>query len=183
MTFRVLAPLERTLGITRIEDGQGRARERERKRRKKGALGKPNSGEEEKRGGRVHSQSRKKTGGGCCEKEGASFVVRRGREADVRVWIGQCRPLSISDSVPSTTQAGQSESELCRGTVTTFHLPAPRSRFGWRYGGSRPSPVPLSQADCFVSAASLLRLSVGRRLEFRSVPHPPVGCCWSQPRP
>lgn len=25
--------------------------------------------------------------------------------------IGQCRPLSISDSVPSTTQAGQSESE------------------------------------------------------------------------
>lgn len=164
MTFRVLAPLGRTLGITRIEDGQGRARERERKRRKKGALGKPNSGEEEKRGGRVHSQSRKKTGGGCCEKEGASFVVRRGREADVGVWIGQCRPLSISDSVPSTTHAGQSESELCRGTVTTFHLPA-RSRFGWRYGGSRPSPVPLSQADCFVSAASVsrtkTRISVG----------------------
>lgn len=126
MTFRVLAPLGRTLGITRIEDGQGRARERERKRRKKGALGKPNSGEEEKRGGRVHSQSRKKTGGGCCEKEGASFVVRRGREADVGVWIGQCRPLSISDSVPSTTQAGQSESELCRGTVTTFPPSSPQ---------------------------------------------------------
>lgn len=158
-----------TIGTyTRYHKNRRRAgkskRERE-KEKKKGSPGETKFGRRrEKRRPCAFSEQKKKTGGGCCEKEGASFVVRRGREADVGVWIGQCRPLSISDSVPSTTQAGQSESELCRGTVTTFHLPA-RSRFGWRYGGSRPSPVPLSQADCFVSAASVsrtkTRISVG----------------------
>lgn len=146
-------------------------------RRKKGALEKPNSGEEEKRGGRVHSQSKKKkTGGGCCEKEGA-FVVRRGRR---RKAGGRRRsvdwPMSASlylrlrpEHHPGG-QAGQSESELCRATVTTFRLPA-RSRFGWRYGGSLRLP--------FLSGkpiASYLSVSVSRtdgRLEFRSVPHPP----------
>lgn len=114
-------------------------------RRRKGALEKPNLGEEERRGGRVHSQSRKKTGGGCCEKEGA-FVVRRGqrrkaggRRRSVDWPMSASLYLRLRPEHHPGGQAGQSESELCRATVTTFRLPA-RSRFGWRYGGSLRLP-------------------------------------------
>jgi len=44
------------------------------------------------------------------------------RKADGGEWIGQCRPLSISDSVLSTTQAGQSETGAAQSN--RHHLPA-----------------------------------------------------------
>lgn len=69
------------------------------------------------------------------------------------MWIGQCRPLSISDSVPSTTQAGQSESEpsTCQPAADLV---------GDMVGLS--VSVPLSQADCFVSASVSRTKTFGR---------------------
>lgn len=69
------------------------------------------------------------------------------------MWIGQCRPLSISDSVPSTTQAGQSESEP---------PPASPQQIWLGIWWVSPSSVPLSQADCFVSASVSRTKTFGR---------------------